>query len=61
MHLGGEVYSWEILVGGSHLFLQILTLFQAKKGHFPHPFSDQTFEIQTPFQTWGPFLESPDN
>ena len=31
--------------------LQILTLFQTKKCNFPHPFSDQTFEIHTRFQT----------
>ena len=32
-------------------FFQILTLFQTKKCHFSHPFSDQ----------WGPFLERTDN
>ena len=32
--------------------LQILTLFQTKKCHFPHPFSDQTSKIHTRFQTW---------
>ena len=31
---------------------QILTLFQTKKCHFPHLFSDQTSKIHTPFQTW---------
>ena len=32
--------------------LQILTLFQTKKCHFPHPFSDKTSKIHTDFQTW---------
>ena len=32
--------------------LQILTRFQTKKCHFPHPFSDQISEINTNFQTW---------
>ena len=32
--------------------LQILTRFQTKKCHFPHPFSDQISRIQTNFQTW---------
>ena len=32
--------------------LQILTLFQTKKCHFPHLFSDQTSKIHTRFQTW---------
>ena len=35
-------YSWEFLVGVCRPVLQILTLFQTKKCHFPHPFSDQT-------------------
>ena len=34
------------------LVLQILTLFQTKNCNFPHPFSDQTSEIHTRFQTW---------
>ena len=33
--LGG--YSWEFLVGVCCPVLQILTLFQTKKCHFPHP------------------------
>ena len=36
-------YSWELLVGVCNLVLQILTLFQTKKCHFPHPFSDLAF------------------
>ena len=36
--------------------LQILTLFQTKTCHFPHPFSDLTSKIHTRFQTW-PFGE----
>ena len=37
---GGGVYFWEFLVGVCRPVLQILTLFQIKKCHFPHPFSD---------------------
>ena len=33
-------YSREFFVGVCHPVLQILTLFQTKKYHFPHPFSD---------------------
>ena len=33
-------YSREFFVGVCRLVLQILTLFQIKKFHFPHPFSD---------------------
>ena len=33
----------EILGGGVPLVFQILTLFQTKKCHFPHPFSDLAF------------------
>ena len=33
-------YSWEFLVGMCRQVLQILTLFQTKQCHFPHPFSD---------------------
>ena len=33
-------YSWEFLVRVCHPVLQILTLFQTKKCHFPQPFSD---------------------
>ena len=44
--------TWEFLVGVCHPVFQILTLFQTKKCHFPHPFSDQTSKIHTRFQTW---------
>ena len=47
---GGD-YSQEFLVGVCRPVLQILTLFQTKKCHFPHPFSDQTSKIHTRFQT----------
>jgi len=40
---GGE-YPWEFLVGVCHPFLQILTLFQTKKCHCPHPFLDPLFD-----------------
>ena len=36
-----------ILDGGVSPALQILTLFQTKKCHFPHPFSDLTSKIHT--------------
>ena len=45
-------FSWEFLVGVCRPVLQILTLFQIKKWHFPHPFSDLAFKIHTHFQTW---------
>ena len=32
--------------------LRILTLFQTKKCHFPHPFSDEIPKIHTHFRTW---------
>ena len=35
-----EGFSWEFLVGVCRPVLQIQTLFQTKKYHFPHPFSD---------------------
>ena len=35
-----EEYSWEFLLGMYHPVLQMLTLFQTKKCHFPHPFPD---------------------
>ena len=54
-------YPWEFLVGVCRPVLQILALFTAKKCHLQHPFSDQSSKIHTRFQTWGPFLESPDN
>jgi len=37
---GGGEYSWEFLVGLCRLVIRILTLFQTKKCHFPHPFLD---------------------
>ena len=46
---GGE-YSWEFLVGVCRPVLQILTLFQTKKCHFPHPFSDQTSKLHNVFR-----------
>ena len=42
---GGGGYSWEFLAG------LCLTLFQTKRCHFPHLFSDQTSKIHTRFQT----------
>ena len=42
----------EFLVGLCRLVLQILTRFQTKKGNFTDPFSDQTSELHTRFQTW---------
>ena len=45
-------YSGELLVGVCRPVLQILTRFQTKKCHFPHPFSDQISKIHTNFQTW---------
>ena len=44
--------SGEFLVGVCRQVLQILTRFQKKKCHFPHPFSDQISKIHTSFQTW---------
>ena len=49
---GGGGYSWEFLVGLCCPVLQILTLFQTKKGNFLDPFSEQTSKIHTRFQTW---------
>ena len=40
-----------ILGGGVAKVLQILTRFQTKKCHFPHPFSDLASKIHTCFQT----------
>ena len=45
-------YSWEFLVGVCCPVPRILTLFQTKNYHFPHPFSDQISKIHTNFQTW---------
>jgi len=39
----GGGYSWEFLVGVCRPVLQILTIFQTKKCHFPHPFSNLFF------------------
>lgn len=36
----------------SELILRILTLFQTKNWHFPHPFSYLASKIHTHFQTW---------
>ena len=47
--MGGGGYSWEFLVGLSRPVLQILTLFQTKECHFPHPFSDVASKIHTHF------------
>ena len=41
----GDGYSWEFLAG------VCLTLFQTKKCHFPHLFSDKISKIHTRFQT----------
>lgn len=35
-----------------HQILRILTLFQTKNWHFPHPFSYLASKIHTYFQTW---------
>ena len=49
---GGGEYSWEFLVGLCSLVIQILTQFQTKKCHFPHPFSDlEVTEIMSPLQS----------
>ena len=51
--LGGGVLL-RIIGGGGvcRPVLQILTLFQTKTCHFPHPFSDPTSKINTSFQKW---------
>ena len=43
----GKGYSREFLVGVCRPVLLILTPFQTKKCHFPHPFSDQAPVVQT--------------
>ena len=48
---GGGGYSWEFLLGVCRSVLQILTLFQTKKCHFSHPFSDLASKIHIRFQT----------
>ena len=45
-------YSWEFLVEVCRPVLQILTLFQTKKCHFSHLFSDLACKIHTRFRTW---------
>ena len=50
--IGAGVYSWEFLVGVCHAVSQILTLFQTKKCHFPHLFSDQISKIHPYFHSW---------
>ena len=45
---------WEFLVGVCYPALQILTLFQTKKYHLLHLFSDLANKIHTHFQTWPP-------
>ena len=48
----GGGYYWEFLVGVCRPVLRILSLFQTKKCHFLHPFSDQISKIHTRFRTW---------
>ena len=60
---GGGGDFWEFLVEVYCLALQILTLFQTKKCHFSHPFSDLASYIHTRFQTslrnsWGQLVAS---
>ena len=45
-------YSWGLLVGVCRRVPLVLILFQTKKCHFSHPFSDQTSKIHTSFQIW---------
>ena len=45
--------SKEFLVGVCCPVLQILTLFQAKTGNFPHLFSDHTSKVHTRFHPLG--------
>ena len=47
----GATTAKETVVGVCHPVLQILTLFQTKKCHFSHPFSDLTFKILLYSQT----------
>ena len=49
---GGGGYSSEFLVGVCRPVPQILTQFQTKICHFPHPFSDLASKIHTRFQTF---------
>ena len=52
LHQNPRGDSWEFLVEVCHPVLQIPTLFQTKKCHLLHPFSDEISKIHTPFQTW---------
>ena len=47
----GGGYYWEFLVGVCRPVLRILSSFQTKICHFPHPFSDQISKIHTHFRT----------
>ena len=47
--LDNLIYCREFWVGVWRPVSQILTLFQTQKCHLPHPFSDQTSKIHTPF------------
>ena len=49
---GGGGYTSEFLVGMYRPVPQILTQFQTKIFHFPHPFSDRDSKIHTRFQTF---------
>ena len=49
---GGGGHSSEFLVGVCRPVLQILTQFQTKMCHFPHPFSDLASKIHTRFHTF---------
>ena len=49
---GGGGHSSEFLVGVCRPVLQILTQFQTKIFHLPHPFSDLASKIHTRFQTF---------
>ena len=51
-HMTRGGYSSEVLVGVCRPVPQILTQFQTKIFHFPHPFSDLTSKIHTHFQTF---------
>ena len=44
---GVEGYFWEFLVWVCRPVIQILTLFQTKECHFPHPFSDVGWVVQS--------------
>ena len=49
---GGEGWSSELSVEVCRPVPQILTQFQTKTCHFPHPFSDLASKIKTRFQTF---------